>query len=46
MGQLVKTQKLSQANNVINIEEFAAGTYYLRIYNQGQFLKSDKVIKK
>ena len=46
MGQLVKTQKLSLANNVINIEELASGTYYLRIYNQGQFLKSDKVIKK
>ena len=46
MGQLVKTQKLSLANNVINIEELASGTYYLRIYNDGQFLKSDKVIKK
>jgi len=46
MGQLVKTQKLSLANNVINIEELASGTYYLRIYNEGQFLKSDKVIKK
>ncbi len=45
MGQLVKTQKLTLANNVINIEELASGTYYLRIYNQGQFLKSDKVIK-
>ncbi len=46
VGQLVKTQKLSQTNNIINIEEFESGTYYLRIYNQGQFLKSDKVIKK
>ncbi len=46
VGQLVKTQKLTQTNNVINIEEFAVGTYYLRIYNQGQFVKSDKVIKK
>lgn len=46
MGQLVKTQKLSQTNNVISIEDLATGTYYLRIYNQGQFLKSDKVIKK
>ena len=46
LGQLVKTQKLSLANNVINIEELASGTYFLRIYNQGQFLKSDKVIKK
>ena len=46
LGQLVKSQKLSLANNVINIEELASGTYYLRIYNEGQFLKSDKVIKK
>ncbi len=46
LGQLVKTQKLSQTNNVISVEEFESGTYYLRIYNQGQFIKSDKVIKK
>lgn len=45
VGQLVKTQKLTQTNNIINIEDLAAGTYYLRIYNEGQFLKSDKVIK-
>lgn len=46
LGQLVKTQKLTQTNNVINIEELASGSYYLRIYNQGKFLKSDKIIKK
>lgn len=46
LGQLVKNQKLTQSNNVINIEELASGTYYLRIYNEGKFLKSDKVIKK
>jgi len=46
VGQLVKTQKLTQTNNVINIEELASGPYYLRIYNEGKFLKSDKVIKK
>ncbi|WP_298221544.1 M43 family zinc metalloprotease [Flavobacterium sp.] len=46
VGQLVKTQKLAQANNVINIEDLASGTYYLRIYNAGEFLKSDKIIKK
>ncbi|WP_191963396.1 M43 family zinc metalloprotease [Flavobacterium luteum] len=46
LGQLVKTQKLIQTNNEINIEEFPRGTYYLRIYNQGKFLKSDKIIKK
>jgi len=46
LGQLVKTQKLTQVNNEINIESLATGTYYLRIYNQGEFLKSDKIIKK
>jgi hypothetical protein len=46
IGQVVKTQKLSQTNNVINIDELASGTYYLRIYNEGKFLKSDKIIKK
>jgi len=46
IGQLVKTQQLTQTNNVVNIDEFAAGTYYLRIYNEGKFLKSDKIIKK
>ena len=46
IGQVVKTQKLAQDNNIINIEEFATGTYYLRIYSKGQFVKSDKVIKK
>jgi len=46
LGQLVKTQKLIQTNNTIHIEELPSGTYYLRIYNEGKFLKSDKVIKK
>jgi hypothetical protein len=45
-GQLVKTQKLEETNNKINIEQFESGVYYLRIYNEGKFLKSDKVIKK
>lgn len=46
LGQLVKTQKLTQTNNNINIEELAPGSYYLRIYNEGKFLKSEKIIKK
>ncbi|MFC6876687.1 M43 family zinc metalloprotease [Flavobacterium myungsuense] len=46
LGQLVKTQKLIQTNNTIHIEELPYGTYYLRIYNQGKFLKTDKIIKK
>ena len=45
LGQLVKTQKLIQTNNVINIQDLSSGTYYLRIYSEGKFLKSDKVIK-
>jgi len=45
LGQLVKTQKLIQTNNVINVQDLASGTYYLRIYSEGKFLKSDKVIK-
>ncbi|RZJ31807.1 MAG: T9SS type A sorting domain-containing protein [Flavobacterium sp.] len=45
-GQLVKTQALTDLNNKIYIDEFQSGVYYLRIYNQGTFLKSDKVVKK
>lgn len=45
-GQLVKTQALTDLNNKIYLDEFQSGVYYLRIYNQGTFLKSDKVIKK
>ena len=47
LGQIVKTQKLtSQTNNIINIDELASGTYYLRIYNEGSFVRSGKVVKK
>ncbi len=45
-GQLVKSQKLENTNNKVVIDDFEAGIYYLRIYNQGDFLKSDKIIKK
>ena len=45
-GQLVKTQKLDEVNNKIFIDQLASGVYYLRIYNEGNFLKSDKIIKK
>ena len=44
-GQLVKSQKIDQ-NSKINIEAFETGVYYLRIYDQGKFLKSDKLIKR
>ncbi|HEX9981381.1 MAG TPA: M43 family zinc metalloprotease [Flavobacterium sp.] len=45
-GQLVKTQKLEDVNNRISVDEFESGVYYLRIYSEGNFLKSDKIIKK
>lgn len=45
-GQLVKTQKLEQINNSIYIEDLVSGVYFLKIYNEGKFLKSDKIVRK
>ena len=45
-GQLIKTQKLDEVNNKIYVDNFETGVYYLRIYNENQLLKSDKIIKK
>ncbi|MDI9256298.1 M43 family zinc metalloprotease [Flavobacterium sedimenticola] len=45
-GQLVQTQTLDDVNNKIVIDQLASGIYYLRIYNEGNYLKSDKIIKK
>lgn len=45
MGQLVSTQKLLGTNAQVNVSELAVGTYYLRIYNQGSFVKSAKIVK-
>lgn len=45
LGQLVSTQKLVGINAQVNVSELAAGTYYLRIYNEGAFVKSAKIIK-
>ncbi|MEY2693013.1 MAG: hypothetical protein RIT03_1404 [Bacteroidota bacterium] len=45
MGQLVSTQKLLGTNAQVNVSELAIGTYYLRIYNQGAFVKSAKIVK-
>jgi len=45
LGQLVSTQKLVGINAQVNVSELAAGTYYLRIYNKGAFVKSAKIIK-
>jgi hypothetical protein len=45
MGQLVSIQKLTGTNAQVNVSELAIGTYYLRIYNQGAFVKSAKIVK-
>jgi hypothetical protein len=45
-GQLVKTQTLEQINNKVYIDEFVSGVYFLKIYNEGKFLKSDKIVRK
>ncbi len=45
LGQLVSTQKLSGTNALVNVSQLAVGTYYLRIYNQGSFVKSAKIVK-
>jgi hypothetical protein len=45
-GQLVKTQTLDEVNNRIYIDQLASGVYFLRIHNEGNFLKSDKIVKK
>ena len=45
-GRLVKNQKITQINNIITIENLASGIYFVRIYAEGKFLKSDKFIKK
>jgi hypothetical protein len=44
-GQLVKSQKLNQLNNVVDVSDLATGTYFARIYTEGKFLKSEKIIK-
>jgi hypothetical protein len=45
LGQLVSTQKLVGTNAQVNVNELAVGTYYIRIYNQGSFVKSAKIVK-
>ena len=45
-GQLVRSQEVSPTSNYIDIESFESGIYFMRIYSEGKFLKSDKVVKK
>lgn len=45
IGQVVKTEKLQQTDNKINVQELPTGIYYLKIYNEGKFLKTERLIK-
>lgn len=45
-GQLKKVAMLDKVENVIGLENLPQGVYFLRIYGNGKFLRSDKIIKK
>ncbi|MBP6374479.1 MAG: zinc-dependent metalloprotease, partial [Flavobacterium sp.] len=45
LGQLVSTQKLSGTNPQVQVNQLAEGTYYIRMYSQGSFVKSAKIVK-
>lgn len=45
-GQLVKTATVSGMDANISIEDLETGVYYLRLYDNKQYLKSAKLIKK
>jgi hypothetical protein len=39
-------RKLTSATSTIQLKEFAAGTYFLKVNNNGAALKTFKIIKK
>lgn len=45
-GQLKKSVALDKAQDRVSTDGLETGVYYLRLYSQGNFLKSDKLIKK
>ena len=45
IGQRIKTQSVS-ADSVINIEELSTGIYYLKIFSEGKYMKTEKLIKR
>ncbi|WP_290837017.1 T9SS type A sorting domain-containing protein [Flavobacterium sp.] len=45
-GQLKKTVRIEKGETRVSTESLETGIYYLRLYGQGKFLKSDKLIKK
>ena len=45
-GQLVHSQEITDSTTQISIAHLQVGVYYLRLYNNNEFLKSDRLIKK
>jgi len=45
-GRLVKTSALKSVNDKIDVSALASGIYYIRTYNNGNYIKSLKFIKK
>jgi len=45
-GQLVKTARLKGDETKVSVDGLASGIYYLRIYKENNFVKSDKIIIK
>jgi len=46
-GQLKKTVELGRQENIVSLDSFEPGVYFVRIYGKGgELLKSDKIIKK
>jgi hypothetical protein len=44
-GQLIKSEKIENISSNVSISDLASGIYYLRLYNEKQYLKSAKIVK-
>ena len=45
LGQRIRIQKLPE-DSIVNIEDLSVGLYYIKIYGEGKFIKTEKLIKK
>ena len=45
-GRLVKRVNIKNETDKIDISSFSSGTYYVRVYDKSEFIKSLKFIKK
>jgi len=44
-GKLVKSNQLTSKKNIVNVEELPTGTYFLKVTDNKQIVKSFKIIK-